>query len=78
MLTKDMQIIQDGKTQILRIPDEFHLINTEVTLRKDGDSLIIEPKRKQSLLEVIANLTGTDEEFPDVDRDLLPLEDVNI
>lgn len=39
---------------------------------------IVEPARKQSLLEVIATLTGIEEEFPDVDSDLLPLDDINI
>lgn len=78
MLTKDIQIIQDGKTQILQIPHEFQLAGTEVTLRKDGERLIIEPARNQSLLEVIATLTGIEEAFPDGDSDLQPLDDIHL
>ena len=77
-LQKNIQLIQDGSSQILQIPQEFWLASKEVTLSKEGDRLIIKPVEKRSLLEVIATLTGIEEDFPDVDGDLPPLDDINI
>lgn len=77
-LQKNIQLIQDGSSQILQIPQEFWLASKEVTLSKEGDRLIIKPVEKRSLLEVIATLTGIEEDFPDVDSDLPPLDDINI
>lgn len=39
---------------------------------------IVEPVRNQSLLEVVATLTGIEEAFPAVDSNLLPLDDINL
>ncbi len=39
---------------------------------------IISPVQKKSLLEAFANLEDIDEDFPDVDEGLLPLDDIEI
>ena len=60
----------------MRIPREFELPGTEVLISKDGERLVLEtiPKRSR-LLEVLAAMEPVEEEFPDVDDGLLPLEE---
>ena len=60
----------------MRIPREFELPGTEVLISKDGERLVLEPIPKRSrLLEVLAAMEPVEEEFPDVDDGLLPLEE---
>ncbi|MBD2493576.1 type II toxin-antitoxin system Phd/YefM family antitoxin [Nostoc sp. FACHB-280] len=48
-----------------------------LTIIQNGVPLaIISPIKKKSLLETFSTLEPLDEEFPDVDEGLLPLEDV--
>ncbi|MBC5794139.1 type II toxin-antitoxin system Phd/YefM family antitoxin [Sphaerospermopsis sp. LEGE 00249] len=50
-----------------------------LTITDNGIPLaIISPVKKKSLLEVFANLEDIDEDFPDVDEGLLPLDDMEI
>ena len=44
-------------------------------MRREDDRLIIEPVKRKGLL---ASLSALDEEFPDTDRDLLPLDDIEL
>ena len=57
---------------------EFELPGEEAVISRDGDRLIIEPVRKSTLLELLASWQPLDEEFPDVDKDLLALRDVSL
>ncbi|MDJ0581447.1 AbrB/MazE/SpoVT family DNA-binding domain-containing protein [Crocosphaera sp.] len=72
-----VKLIQEGNRQTLPIPKELKLSTTEVTIREENGKLIIEPYTKKSLLEVLSTIEPLDEEFPDVDQDLLPLDDIN-
>jgi len=47
-------------------------------MRKEGDRLIVEPFRKGRLLSLLASLKPLDENFPDVDEDLPPLDDATL
>jgi antitoxin VapB len=38
------KIVQDGKTQSLILPDEFHLEGDEVYIKKVGTALVVIPK----------------------------------
>lgn len=73
-----VKLIQQGNIQTLPIPKELTLSTSEVIIRQEEGKLIIEPYKKKSLLEVFANLDDIDEEFPDVDEGLLPLDDIEI
>ena len=75
---RKVHLSRNGDQQILKIPREFQLSTNEVTLRKENESLIIEPISKPSLLSVLASLPQLEEEFPDVDEGLLPLEDIKL
>ena len=73
------RLFRNGRNQAVRIPREFELPGQEVIIRKDGDRLILEPVRKyNSLVELLASWEPLDEEFPDVDEGLLPLDDVKL
>ncbi|MBW4476401.1 MAG: AbrB/MazE/SpoVT family DNA-binding domain-containing protein [Tolypothrix brevis GSE-NOS-MK-07-07A] len=73
-----VKLIQQGNIQTLAIPQELTLSTSEVIIRQEDGKLIIEPYKKKSLLEVFANLDDIDEEFPNVDEGLLPLDDIEL
>jgi len=65
-----------GRWQTLHIPREFELASDDAMIRKEGDRLIIEPVQKPSLLALLATMEPIEEEFPDVDAGMSPLNDV--
>ena len=75
---RHVKLFRNGRNQALRIPREFELDGDEAIVRKEGDRLIVEPVRKGGLLSVLASLEPLDEEFPDVDESLPPVDDVEI
>ena len=72
---KTASLFRNGRNQAVRIPVEFEMPGTEVTIRKDGDKLVIEPKATpRSFLDIVAKYGPVD--FPDIDdSDLLPLDE---
>lgn len=72
------RLFRNGRNQALRIPKEFELEGEEAIIRKEGDKLIIEPVKKGGLLQLLATLEPIDEEFPDVDEGLPPLDDIEL
>jgi antitoxin VapB len=72
------RLFRNGRNQALRIPKEFELEGEEAIIRKEGDKLIIEPVKKGGLLQLLATLEPLDEEFPDVDEGLPPLDDIEL
>lgn len=60
-------LFRNGRNQAVRIPREFELEGTEVLMRKEGDSLIITPIHKPSLLAVLAGLEPLDDDLPPID-----------
>ncbi|MCB1763559.1 MAG: AbrB/MazE/SpoVT family DNA-binding domain-containing protein [Gammaproteobacteria bacterium] len=75
---RHVRLFRNGRNQALRIPREFELEGDEAIIHKDGDKLIIEPVRKGKLLALLTTLEPLDETFPDLDEDLLPLDDVEL
>ena len=75
---RHVKLFKNGRNKALRIPREFEFEGDEAIVRKDGDRLIVEPVRKGGLLSVLASLEPLDEEFPDVDEALFPLDDVEL
>ena len=72
------QLVRDGNRQTLQIPQELFLLTKEVSIRKEGEKLIIEPYLQKTLLEILATLDDIDEEFPNVDEGLLPLDNIEL
>ncbi|WP_370320579.1 antitoxin [Oricola sp.] len=75
---RHVRLFKNGRNQAVRIPVEFELPGDEAIMRKEGDRLIIEPAKKSDLLDWLKTIEPWDEEFPDVDEDLLPVEDVEL
>ncbi len=75
---RHVKLFRNGRNQALRIPREFEFDGDEAILRKEGDRLIVEPVRKGGLLLLLASLEPLDENFPDVDESLPPLDDVEL
>jgi antitoxin VapB len=72
--TRKLQLFRNGRNQAVRIPIEFELPGDTALMRREGDSLIIDPIRKTGLLALLATLEPIAEEFPDFDAGLLPAE----
>ncbi len=67
-------LFRNGRNQALRIPREFEFEGTEVTVRKEGTRLIIDPvKPKLTLLALLESMEPLDEDFPEIED--LPLVD---
>jgi len=78
-MVKHAKVFRNGRNRAVRIPVEFDFPGDEVTITKEGSKIIIEPvEQKTDLLEWLKTIEPWDEEFPDVDEDLLPLEDVEL
>ncbi len=84
---RHVRLFRNGANQAVRIPREFELPGREALIRREGNRLILEaiPDRPRkgtiaalvAALDEMAKLGPIDEEFPDVDAGLLPLEDVD-
>lgn len=73
---RHVRLFRNGRNQAVRIPREFELDTDEAMIRKEENRLILEPLPKKSLSALLASWTALDEEFPDVDAGLPPLDDV--
>lgn len=73
-----VRLFHNGTNQALNIPPDFELPTDEVLIRKEGERLIIEPIRRASLLALLATLQDIEDEFPDGDADLLPLDEIQL
>lgn len=77
--TRRASLFRNGRNQALRIPKAFELPGSEVLVHREGGRLIIEPvEEKKGLLMVLAGFDPLDEEFPDIDGDTLPLDDIRL
>lgn len=76
--TRHVFLSTQGQDQILTIPPEFAVTGTEVILRKEGERLIIEPISPSSLLALLTALSDLEEDFPNVDEGLLPVDDITL
>jgi antitoxin VapB len=73
------RLFRNGSNQALRIPREFELPGEEVVIYREGNRLIVEPVvKKRDLLALLATLDPIEDEFPNVDEGLLPLDEVRL
>ena len=85
---RHVRLFRNGANQAVRIPKEFELPGQEATIRQVGNTLVIEPVTpkfakgsKAALLDALKKmqqLGPCEDEFPDVDEGLLPLDDINL
>lgn len=77
---RHVRLFRNGANQAVRIPKEFELPGQEATIRQVGNTLVITPieAKKSSLRELLDSWEPMEEEFPDVDEGLLPLDDIEL
>lgn len=68
---RDAKVFKNGRSRAIRIPSDFDGFGDVVTLRKVGDTVVIEPKRRNRLSELLATMEPLDEDFPEIE-DLPP------
>lgn len=82
---RHVRLFKNGANQAVRIPKEFELPGKDAIMRREGNRLIIELQEKPArgtaaallaALEEIRKLGPSEDEFPDVDEGLLPLDDI--
>lgn len=77
---RHVRLFRNGANQAVRIPKEFELPGQEATIRQVGNTLVLTPieAKKGSLRELLDSWEPMEEEFPDVDQGLLPLDDIEL
>ena len=65
-IERHVRLFKNGRNQAVRIPREFELPGDEAILRKEGDRLVLEAAPPRRLLQVLAQLSSLDEEFPPI------------
>jgi antitoxin VapB len=82
---KTARLFRNGANQAIRIPREFELTGTDVTIRRVAGTLIIEPivtthpqGSVAALLAALATLEPITEPFSNIDDGLLSLDDVKL
>ena len=60
-------LFRNGRNQAVRIPRDFEMDGTEVLIRKEGDSLILTPLRKNRLSDLLASWAPLDDAVPEVE-----------
>jgi len=73
-----VRLFKNGQSQALLIPKAFKLPGNEAVITKEKDRLIIKPVKRPSLLSLLKTLESIDEDFPETDEGLLPLDDIEI
>jgi antitoxin VapB len=72
---RSVRLFRNGANQAVRIPRELELPGNEALIRKEGDGLIIIPKRPRSLLATLKSLKPLRETFPSIgDRQAEPVD----
>lgn len=71
------RVMRQGDHQVVEVPGELALPEAEYVIRREGDLLIIEPKRSK-LREFLDTIEPVDVDWPDVDEGLLPLDDITL
>lgn len=83
-----VKLFRNGANQAVRIPKEFELPGVDALIHREGNKLVIELAPNKPAKGTMASLAQAlremaaegpiEEEFPDVDAGLLPLEAVDL
>ena len=66
-MERHVRLFRYRRNQALRIPAEFELPGKEAIMRKQGNRLIVEPTRRQTLLGLLAGWAAFENEFPEIE-----------
>ncbi|WP_404385285.1 antitoxin [Caenispirillum salinarum] len=64
---RTLKIIREGGEQRISLPADMQFPGDEVTVTREGDRLVISPKRRKTLEDLLAKWEPIDDEFPDID-----------
>ena len=73
---RKVSLFRNGRNQAIRIPKEYELEGSVAIIRRVGNTLVIEPVTKPTLLELLASLAPMEESVPEIDD--LPLDDIDL
>jgi len=80
-IERQIRLEHDDTGQMIHLPADLALPGEEAVISKLGNGVIIRPTRQKTtsdLLDWLKTIEPWDEEFPDVDEGLLPVEDVDL
>jgi antitoxin VapB len=60
-------LFRNGRNQAVRIPREFEIAGTHVSVRKEGESLILTPVSQHALADLLATWEPLTEDLPEPD-----------
>ncbi len=63
---RNVRLFRNGRNQAVRIPREFELPGQDAVMSKDGDTIIIRPAARRSLLDLLKTLEPLAEAFPEI------------
>ncbi len=75
---RHVSLFRNGRNQAIRIPREFEFKSKKAIIRKEGNKLIIEEVKQPNLIELLDSWESLDITFPDVDKDLPPVDDIEL
>jgi antitoxin VapB len=61
-----VRLFRNGRNQAVRIPVEFELAGNEAIMRREGNTLVIEPVRKHGLAALLDSWEAMAEDFPEI------------
>ena len=74
MTRRVAKLFKNGRSQAVRIPKEFRFEGTEVYIEKDGDRVILSPKRESNWREFFEDPRTVSDDFSVEPRDMLAEE----
>ena len=70
MSRKVAKLFKNGRSQAVRIPKEFRFEGSEVYIEKDGDRVVLSPKKDSSWREFFENPLTVSDDFSVEPRDM--------
>ncbi|MBM2578083.1 AbrB/MazE/SpoVT family DNA-binding domain-containing protein [Jannaschia sp. Os4] len=61
---REAKLFRNNRSQAVRIPADWEMPGDRVTIRRDGDRLVLEPVRRRGLLGLLASWDRLDEDLP--------------
>ena len=75
---RHVRLFRNGRNQAVRIPREFELETHDAVMRKEGSKIIIEPVAPLGLIALLASFSPMPDQFPDIDKTLTKLDDIEL
>ena len=74
--TRQARLFRNNRSQAVRIPADWEMPGESVTIRRDGERLILEPVRPRGLLGLLSSWEPLEDALPDPTDPAPEAEDV--